>query len=118
MRMWMVHPKILCRQHLLGEHSEIHKHRHNFVKGHSFLGRIEGNAIEPASMGARHDRLVLEMKARGYNHKSPYVQPDLSGYDEELVNVKVDVFENVRLLINRCPECKKRWILRLSGKLE
>jgi len=40
MRMWMVEPKLLCKKHLLGEHNEIHKHRHNFVKKHSVKGRI------------------------------------------------------------------------------
>ena len=40
MRMWMIKPELLCRQHLLGEHSEIHKHKHNFEKGHSIKGRL------------------------------------------------------------------------------
>ena len=61
MRMWMVNPKILCRKHLLGEHGEIHKHRHNFVKQHSITKRIELGQIEPSSMESRHDELVKEM---------------------------------------------------------
>ena len=75
----MIDPILLCNQHLLGEHGEIHKHRHNFVKGHSILGRK--GQIEPASMSQRHDELAIEMVKRGMNHKSPYVQPDLSSYD-------------------------------------
>lgn len=105
MRMWMVDPIILCKSHLLGEHGEIHKHRHNFVKGH----RIEGRRgqIEPESMQQRHDILAEEMLRRGYNHKSPYKQPDLSKYD--LTNFKVNVDDALNDLLDRCENCKLRF---------
>ena len=51
MRLWMIDPKLLCTQHLLGEHLEIHKHRHVFIKHYSITGRIYPIVqIEPASM--------------------------------------------------------------------
>ena len=102
--MWMVNPSILCRQHLLGEHGEIHKHRHNFVKGHRISGRK--GQIEPVSMSSRHDELETEMKSRGMNAKSPYEQPDLSGYDLE--GFTVDREESLKELVHRCPECRER----------
>jgi len=34
MRMWMVDPRLLCNQHLIGEHGEIHKFLPSFRKGH------------------------------------------------------------------------------------
>ena len=109
MRMWMVNPKLLCRQHLLGEHSEIHKHRHNFVKRHKISGRIFPIVlIEPESMSSRHDELVREMIARGYNHNSPYEQPDLNHLSETERYAKVNVKYNLEDLISRCEECKKR----------
>lgn len=108
MRMWMLNPKYLCREHLLGEHNEIHKHRHNFVKGHSIKGRIAGNAVAPKQMKERHDALAVEMIARGYNHQSPFEQPDLSSYSDEDQNAVVDVTESLRLLLRRCPECRNR----------
>lgn len=109
MRMWMVHPSLLCRQHLLGEHSEIHKHRYNFVKGHNVHGRVHPVVqIEPMSMQSRHDELVQEMTRRGYNHKSPYQQPDLSGYDETTTNARVDVQLSLNDLSERCENCKSR----------
>ena len=37
--MWMIHPKFLCKKHLIGEHGEIHKFRPSFVKGHKIEGR-------------------------------------------------------------------------------
>lgn len=105
----MVPPYILCRNHLLGEHSEIHKHRHNFVKGHSIKGRIEGNAVEPMSMESRHDALVEEMLRRGYNHQSPYEQPSLEHYSEEEMWTIVDTEAALEMLLERCPECRARY---------
>ena len=64
--MWMVEPKLMCVQHLVGEHGEIHKHRHNFVKGHSIAGRK--GQIEPLAMQRRHDELAAFLKS----HKSLY----------------------------------------------
>ena len=101
--MWMVNVRILCRKHLMGEHGEIHKHKHVFVKGHSIEGRK--GQIEPLSMKKRHDTLAEEMIRRGFNHKSPYENPDLSGYDLKgfIVNTK----ESLKELTSRCSECEK-----------
>ena len=104
MRMWMVDPKLLCRKHLLGEHNEIHKHRHNFVKHHSIAGRK--GQIDPAKMEERHNALVIEMREREYNHKSPYEQPDLSYYD--LDGFIVDTNVSLQDLSERCVECAER----------
>jgi hypothetical protein len=105
--MWMVEPNLLCRKHLLGEHSEIHKHKHNFEKGHSFKGRVQPVVqIEPLSMQQRHDELVKEMIKRGYNHKSPYTQPSLHKYTPEQISVKVDKQNSIKDLLTRCQECK------------
>lgn len=58
MRMWKVDPKLLCRKHFVGEHGEIHKFRHNFVKKHKISGRLYPVVqIEPADMQLRHDEL-------------------------------------------------------------
>ena len=109
MRMWGINPKLLCRQHLLGEHNEIHKHRHNFVKHHNIAKRIAPVVqIEPENMKNRHDALVKEMIFRGYNHKSPYEQPDLSYLKSEERFAKINVDGSLGDLMNRCPECVKR----------
>jgi len=104
--MWMIDPRLLCRQHLLGEHSEIHKFRHNFVKGHSIKGRR--GQIEPSSMGARHEALAEEMLSRGYKHQSPYEQPDLSHYPDEDRLGTVDTAQATADLAARCAECRAR----------
>ena len=104
MRMWMINPAILCRKHLLGEHGEIHKHKHNFEKGHSIEGRK--GQIEPLAMQSRHDELVEEMTKRGFNHKSPYEMPDLSIYNlDEFV---VDKNKSMNDLMLRCEDCRNR----------
>jgi hypothetical protein len=111
--MWMVNPVWLCMQHLSGEHNEIHKHRHNFEKGHSIAGRIAINACEPISMKTRHDELEAEIqrRARVAGRKpphSPYEIPDLSYLSDEHRLFKVDKVESLRLLVARCPACLER----------
>ena len=108
MRMWMVNPKLLCRKHLLGEHGEIHKHRHNFVKQHSISKRVSPVVqIEPVSMKWRHDELAAEMLRRGFNHHSPFEQPDISYLPEVERNAKVNLSISYDDLRERCPECTK-----------
>lgn len=107
MRMWMVQPQHMCRKHLLGEHGELHKFLHNWVKKHSIGGRIAGNAIEPSSYKARHDRLAAEMKIRGFNHQSPLEQPDFSYLPQEQQAFRVDIDQSYSLLIERCPDCRR-----------
>lgn len=113
MRMWMVNPKLLCRKHLLGEHSEIHKHRHVFEKGWSIEKRVikPFPQIEPKSMEMRHNALVDEMIARGYKHQSPYSQPSLDAYkgvNDIIVNTKHSIMD----LYERCEDCKNLCVKR------
>jgi len=110
MRMWMLAPAILCKKHLLGEHGEIHKHRHNVVKKHSITGRIYPVVqIEPSSMLTRHDDLAEEMLRRGYNHQSPYDMPDLTYLPTLARNATVDLDIALTDLLERCPDCKERY---------
>ncbi len=108
MRMWGIDPSLLCQKHLIGEHGEIHKHRHNFVKKHSIKNRISPVVqIEPENMQKRHDELAIEMIKRGYNHNSPYSQPDLSHLINSERYAKIDINISISDLNDRCPECRK-----------
>jgi hypothetical protein len=113
MRMWMVPPIILCRSHLLGEHGEIHKHRHVFIKHYKITNRVvDGNVqIEPMSMKIRHDLLAQEMVRRWVkgDHQSPYEQPDLSLYSDYEQSVKVDSEQALEDLLSRCDKCRERY---------
>lgn len=107
MRMWGIDPKFLCNQHLLGEHFEIHKHRHNFEKKHKINKRVDPIVqIEPENMEKRHNELVEEMRKRDMKHNSPYTQPDISYLPPWQQRVKIDKDLSISDLINRCKNCK------------
>ena len=108
MRMWIIDPRLLCRQHLLGEHNEIHKFRPSFVKQHNMQKRIEQRQIFPHLMKQRHDELVEEMLRRGYNHNTPYVQPSLYHIKEVIFPSTIDVDYNMQEFELKCLHCGHR----------
>jgi hypothetical protein len=81
-RIWDVDPAILCRQHLLGEHRELHGlwnilvHDKSGYRRHPETRRWEGKL---AALYERHEALVNEMTARGYSHGSPLNQAFATG---------------------------------------
>ena len=102
MRMWMVPPHLLCRQHLLGEHNELHALVGSINKGISVKGYIRDGLAEIHNIVSRHSQLVSEMLRRGYNHKSPL--PSFSEYTAGIINVN----DNIQELCRRCTRCKER----------
>lgn len=105
MRMWMVNPKFMCRNHLLGEHLEIHMLVGTIKKGVSVKGYMNKGVLEAKALNKRHDELVEEITKRGYNHKSPlnsnYTIPEI------VLDSKVNKEESLKELIRRCPKCKE-----------
>jgi hypothetical protein len=80
MRIWDVPPERLCRQHLLGEHRELHALWTILTVGKSGYTRHPETVRwrgKLAALHARHERLVTEMTRRGYRHASP-LDPDLA----------------------------------------
>jgi hypothetical protein len=105
----------MCNKHLLGEHGEIHKHRHNFIKKHSIAGRLFPVVqIEPLNMRSRHDELSQEMVKRGFNHQSPYEQPSLDYLSNYERDAKVDLDISKRDLSSRCIECAQGMRVELT----
>lgn len=103
MRMWLVDPKMLCKQHLLGEHVELHMLEGSLRRGKT-LGRfLTDFLVDPTSIESRHEALVLEMQRRGYNHQSPMPKVVYSG-----PRVPIDTASNLRELARRCPTCAQR----------
>jgi hypothetical protein len=113
MRLWMTDPKIMCRQHLLGEHLEVHMFISTILSGKKITGFINNNLLEPHSLSTRHFDLTEEMERRGYNHKTPVVDGatflicmllphDLAFHDIDKKHALIDLLE-------RCPECAKRF---------
>jgi hypothetical protein len=73
MRIWDIPPKCLCRQHLLGEHRELHaiwkiliENKVGYSK-HPETIRWKGKL---RALYLRHEQLVVEMTKRGYKHNS------------------------------------------------
>ena len=114
--MWMsmLRPRLLCRQHLLGEHNELHKHLPSFHKGHKVHGRFYPTVqIQFNGYLIRHNELAAEMIRRGYKHKTPLTPSDLPDFKSiypEYYDKKVNITHSIRILLNRCGECKMRII--------
>jgi hypothetical protein len=105
-RMWMLHPRVLCRDHLLGEHTELHQvagtlsnHEHGeaIVRGHAERGQVE-----TARLSERHEALAAELERRGYTHDSPLA------YEDEVDVGTVDPAESIADLRDRCADCAAR----------
>lgn len=74
MRIWDLDVSVLCKNHLSGEHRELHAIWSVLTKGkkgyrnHPEVKRWDGKLL---ALKARHDAQVKEMDRRGWNHKSP-----------------------------------------------
>ena len=102
-RMWMVDPRMMCRQHLLGEHFETHVIATNIGRGRGIAGFVRNNEIEPHSVQSRHDELAAEIERRGMNHHSP-----LDFSTDLYPDFRIDRDASLRLLRARCSRCAAR----------
>jgi hypothetical protein len=81
-RIWDISPKKLCRNHLLGEHRELHAIWSVIVNGkkgyahHPETLRWKGKL---KALYGRHEALVVEMSTRGYQHRSPLTKREATG---------------------------------------
>jgi hypothetical protein len=103
MRMWMVDPKILCRNHLLGEHLELHILASKLNEGRKIAGFIAHGLVDPTLVSERHEELVKEMQRRGYKHASPMAE-----LPEKREKGRVDPEANMLILTDRCERCRER----------
>lgn len=105
-RMWLADPEIMCRQHLVGEHAELHQlvgtitnhpHGEAILNGHAKQGNIDTSLIE-----SRHSALVDELRRRGHDHDSPlpaFADPDVGSID--IASTRTDLAE-------RCSDCREK----------
>lgn len=117
MRMWLVEPHIMCRNHLLGEHRELHTFTGTLKKRISVDGYMQLGLLDPDKLSSRHEELVAEMLRRGYGHYSPIEVPDYSYVHEKSC---IDVEKNLQELLSRedtacskpsCKELYEKWCL-------
>jgi hypothetical protein len=107
MRIWDVPPSLLCRQHLLGEHRELHglwriltEDRQGYAQ-HPETRRWRGKL---AALYLRHEALTEEMARRGYRHASPLDQRLATG--SAVQNDYVDLpATQLAILRNKGCEC-------------
>ena len=98
----MVPPHIMCKDHLLGEHRELHALVGIVARGTRLDGYVAKGLIDTGHITQRHDDLVKEMLSRGWNHYSPLA------YESQVAVGHVDSMENINELRRRCAACKER----------
>lgn len=109
MRIWDVDPKILCRQHLLGEHRELHGlwnilTMHGGVGGYSAHPETRRWRGKLAALHARHEALAEEMERRGYRHASTLertLAEGTSAVQDVFVNTPEEQIQILR--VKACP---------------
>jgi hypothetical protein len=107
--MWMIDPAAcMCRKHLLGEHVETHMIAGAIRKKKKLNGYVKANALEIASLVARHNALADEMIRRGYKHNSPLKAQDTSYLPDFVRGSRVNREKSMTMLFNRCADCKAR----------
>ena len=108
MRIWDLSPERLCRNHLLGEHRELHAlwniltQEKKGYKNHPETLRWKGKL---KALFSRHEALATEMKKRGYNHQS-FLNPDLAEGESTQREKIQSIEEQIRLLRKKGCDCR------------
>lgn len=115
-RRWDIDPELLCDNHLLGEHKEIHQEvgtLKNHPHGRSIvLGHLKKLQFSFKDLEKRHNELENEMKARGMNPDSPLELVDPTSFN--LPKGHIDILFNLIDLSSRCKECREKIIKKLN----
>ncbi|UCB56850.1 MAG: pyrimidine dimer DNA glycosylase [Candidatus Omnitrophota bacterium] len=108
MRIWDIHPKKLCRNHLLGEHRELHgiwailtKHKKGYAH-HPETKRWRGKL---KALYLRHQALAVEMNKRRYEHNSPLDKKMAKGASAQNIYLHTPN-KQVKILRNKKCNCK------------
>lgn len=109
MRIWDIPVEQLCRQHLFGEHRELHAIFSILTQGkrgytnHPEVKRWRGKL---AALNMRHGDQVAEMERRGYKHNSPLSCPDCDLGELWQTEQWQSTKKQRELLRARCKECR------------
>ena len=122
MRVWDIETKVLCNNHLLGEHREIHaiwKILTENKKGyahHPETLRWKGKLL---ALYNRHETVVAEMIKRGFNHKSTLKKELAIGSDIQSVFIDQPDRQRMILLNKQCNAyCSTFGFLEISQVLK
>lgn len=109
MRVWDIPPARLCRNHLLGEHRELHAIWSILVKGKKGYSRHPETLRWKGRLKAlylRHGELVAEFGKRGYFHHSPLDKAQATG--KGVQSVYIDHPDDQLLILKR-KRCGCAW---------
>jgi hypothetical protein len=104
-RIWDLEPRLLCDQHLLGEHRELHAIWSVLTTGkkgyanHPETVRWRGRL---AALHARHAAQVAEMDRRGFRHASPLDERLATGAAQQTTFVDTIEAQRARLAQRGC----------------
>jgi hypothetical protein len=104
--MWLVDPTKMCRQHLIGEHLEMHMFAGAILKEKRVQGYMDKGLLDPRLINERHDALAAEMVRRGYVHTSPLTFVGIAGLG--INQGHVDAEASFVELKRRCAACRAR----------
>ena len=108
MRVWDIPVEKLCRNHLLGEHRELHAMWVVITqnkKGYSKHPETIRWIVKLKAMYLRHDEQVKEMEHRGYNHQSPLDIKNATGKSKQDVFVDIPSIQ-IQILKQKACQCK------------
>jgi len=110
-RQWLVEPREMCKQHLLGEHLEAHIFLSKMQKGYKLDGFRKGSMFFGASyVQYRHD-LIAEVLNQP--HKTPLLLQDLKVEKYPYIAPTSKDFEkSSNDLYGRCERCRNSGELR------
>lgn len=109
MRVWDIHPKHLCRKHLLAEHRELHGlwnilTKHKGKGGYSHHPETLRWVGKQKSLYYRHEELVKEFVRRGYMHHTPLDKKLATGSGSQKIFINTIAEQKVILKKKPC-EC-------------
>lgn len=107
LRIWDISPKRLCRNHLLGEHRELHAIWNILTKGRKGYSSHPETLRWQGKLGVlylKHSEIVQEMKRRGYRHKSALSPRLKSGFSKQ-VKLIDSHRKQIKILRQKCCEC-------------
>lgn len=110
--MWIgVPPSMMCDQHVLGEHKELHQEVGHMKAGNwnTVKGHVRRHQFVPDKVGYRHRMLVETMDRRGMNHDSP-IDGWRTSVDTEMVASLMQIVKQVRSQCDMANviECNRR----------
>lgn len=106
MRIWDITPAKLCRNHLFGEHWELHAIWLVLTNGTGYARHPETLRWKGKlkALYHRHDAVVEEMIERGYRHRSPLAKRQAAGSARQTAFVDSPGAQ-IRILRNKRCEC-------------